>query len=158
MNGTRGFSLVELMVVVAVMALLGLLSAPMTQGWSDSAQLRQAEGRIDQGLGMARALALRNRYGIVDGQPVALLCLSSANLLTVHAAEDEDTPATCDSTSSWQSQVPSRVSVLHDGSDFSCLGFDSHGDFASNSLPSGCSSDSSLLLSVGSENVSRTFN
>ncbi|SDW62008.1 prepilin-type N-terminal cleavage/methylation domain-containing protein [Pseudomonas kuykendallii] len=156
----RGFSLIELMISVALLAFLVLIAGPFTSAWSNGAKVRDAEGVLNQGIGRAKAAALRNRYGIVDGKPAATLCLSDSNLLSLHEANDKDTPATCLTHSPWQAQLPASVSVTltADASTLSCLSFDNHAAPASASVPSGCSSSTALTLAAGGENVALVFN
>ncbi|WP_313517377.1 prepilin-type N-terminal cleavage/methylation domain-containing protein [Pseudomonas sp.] len=159
-RAARGFTLIELMITVALLAFLVLIGGPFTAAWSNGAKVRDAEGVLNQGIGRAKAAALRNRYGIVDSKPAAILCLSSDNLLSLHEADDKDTPATCATHSPWQAQLPASVSVtLTAGTTtLSCLSFDSHAAFASVSVPGGCSSSTALTLASGGENADLVFN
>lgn len=154
MKRAGGFTLVELMVTVALLALLTMLAGPLTAAWSNSAQVRDAEGLLNQGLGRAKANALRNRYGMIDSQPSALLCLSQGGQLSLHEAASATSPASCTSPQLWSAQLPQRVSVQSSGAAFSCLAFDTRG------LPtsvSGCSTSQTFALSAGSEHVTVTF-
>jgi len=56
----RGFTLIELMIVVAIVAVLALMAAPLTPDWVHGARTLQARGTLVQGFENAKALALRN--------------------------------------------------------------------------------------------------
>ena len=66
-NGSRarGFTLIELMVVVTVLALLALLAAPMYQTFVANTQIRSASESIMHGLRLAQAEAVK-RNGNVE--------------------------------------------------------------------------------------------
>jgi len=61
----RGFSLVELMVVVAIIGLLLLVAFPAYTEWIQSSRIRTAAETIQSGLQLARAEAVR-RNGTVE--------------------------------------------------------------------------------------------
>ena len=56
----RGFTLIELMVTLAIMAMLLLMAAPLAADWVHGARTLQARGTLVQGFENAKALALRN--------------------------------------------------------------------------------------------------
>jgi type IV fimbrial biogenesis protein FimT len=66
----RGFSLVELLVVVAVLALVVMLGLPNISAWLQNTQIRNAAEAAISGLQLARAEALRRnrlvRFSLVD--------------------------------------------------------------------------------------------
>ena len=56
----RGFTLIELMVTLAILAMLLLMAAPLAADWVHGARTLQARGTRVQGFENAKALALRN--------------------------------------------------------------------------------------------------
>ena len=56
----RGFTLIELMVTLAILAMLLLMAAPLAADWVHGARTLQARGTLVQGFAHAKALALRN--------------------------------------------------------------------------------------------------
>lgn len=66
----RGFSLVELLIVVAVLALVMLLGLPNISAWLQNTQIRNSAEAAISGLQLARAEALRRnrlvRFSLVD--------------------------------------------------------------------------------------------
>ena len=68
-----GFTLVELMVTIAILVLLLLTSLPFTASWIHSARANEAKAKIIQGHGLAKALALRNpNKALVPGAAAGL--------------------------------------------------------------------------------------
>ncbi len=68
-----GFTLMELMVTIAIMAFLLLAGLPFMNGWVDGVRQMQARNQLLDGIGQARALALRNPESLADDVPVAML-------------------------------------------------------------------------------------
>ena len=149
MVSERGFSLVELMVVLALLGFLLMLVVPFTSTWSANAKLRDAENLLHQGVGRVKALAQRNNLGIKGSEVAARLCLDNATAkLEVYPAD------TCSGTTAWSAQLPTAISIKNDGALFSCLAMSNRG------LPlskGNCSIKSEYTLSIGGENVQVTL-
>ena len=71
----RGFTLIELMVTLAILAMLLLMAAPLAADWVHGARTLQARGTLVQGFENAKALALRNPCEAPNatGAPAAVL-------------------------------------------------------------------------------------
>ena len=71
----RGFTLIELMVTLAILAMLLLMAAPLAADWVHGARTLQARGTLVQGFENAKALALRNPCADPNatGTPAAVL-------------------------------------------------------------------------------------
>ncbi|WP_187671625.1 pilus assembly FimT family protein [Zestomonas carbonaria] len=152
MQRASGFTLIELMVTIAVMAMLIMLAAPFASGWTERAQLNSAESIWREAYGRAKAAALRNRHGAHGDQVVSFLCLNDG-ALGVRVARDADTPASCSSTELWKSALPSRLKSLRGGgtTEVSCFAFDNRG----NLLPEKtCATNNDLELRYGHSSVS----
>jgi type IV pilus assembly protein PilA len=74
----RGFTLIELMVTIAIVALLALVSAPMALSWVNGARVADARAKLTQGFGKAKALALRNPGQVTGAAAAASLVLDAA--------------------------------------------------------------------------------
>ena len=93
----RGFTLIELMVVLSVMALLMLVAAPLGADWVHSAQTRQARSKLQSGYGLAKALAMRNPCQAQGTESAAVLRAVQADgalQLQVQAVRDDTVQAT----------------------------------------------------------------
>ncbi len=66
-----GFTLVEMMVTLAIIAFLGLTAVPLTQQLIHSAQVENADAQLMQAIAVARSLAMRNPGGLTDDTPAA---------------------------------------------------------------------------------------
>ena len=150
MVSSRGFSLIELMVGLALLAFLIMLAVPFTNTWSNSTKLHEAESLLRQGVGRTKALAQRNELGIAGSQTAAILCRDSTTaVLTLYQA------ATCTGTPVWSAQLPTAVNITNGETLFSCLAISNRGlPVASNS----CNVTSTYTLSIGGESETVTIN
>lgn len=126
----RGFSLVELMVTLAIVALLALVALPFSARWMDSDRQLQARGTLTEGVGHARALSLRNPGGIAHGAPAACLRLAAGNVLEVaRLAVDQ---ACAEGTVVWDGRLGASIALREPGTGtpFQCVAFDSRGAYA----------------------------
>ncbi|WP_269751433.1 pilus assembly FimT family protein [Denitrificimonas caeni] len=145
---SRGFSLIELMIGLALLAFLIMLAAPFTNTWSDSAKLHEAESLLRQGVGRAKALAQRNEKGVTGSQAAAVLCNDNATLSLYQAA-------TCTGTTVWSAKLPAVVIIKNSETVFGCLAISNRGlPVASNS----CNLQSEYTLSIGGKSEKFTIN
>lgn len=79
----RGFTLIELMVVVVIMAILFAAGVPLTAKWIHGAHVHDSLNLLMQGKDQMRAVALRNPQGADIGTVAAGMKLESGSLLSV---------------------------------------------------------------------------
>lgn len=177
MVSQRGFSLVELLVVVALLAFLVMLAVPFTSSWGASAKLLDTENQLHQGVGRAKALALRNYAGMTSNQAAAKLCLknnTSDNTLELNLYQAKTTPpdvpnkpAKCYSADQelvWQANLPNQVNIKiksissNQAVDFACLAIGSRGLQIDLVDSDNCQKGSEYTLSIGDDNVKVTVN
>ena len=132
-----GFSLIELMITVALVAVLAVAAMPFAQSWMDGNRQLQVRSRLLMGVAQARALALRNPNGFIStsGTPqesARLYYDTSSRTFRVAGRKDDGTwpgPAD-DAVVPWQSSAPTgNVSLLLASTEtaFTCVAFDTRG-------------------------------
>ena len=70
LSPARGFTLIELMVTLAILALLLLVAAPLAGDWASGTRTHQGRATLVQAYAQAKALALRNPCAIDSGGTV----------------------------------------------------------------------------------------
>lgn len=109
-----GLTLIELMIVVAIVGLLALVATPLTSSWGASADLHSAAGQLDQAYAHARAVALRNETGAVGDAAAARI---------VHAPESRELrvcrlPTGSCQDALWRGALPAGVELDVQGAGF----------------------------------------
>lgn len=124
---SQGISLIELMVTIALMIILTLIGLPLTKAWGDSARQREAAGVLAEGLGRAKALAMRNPGGIEDtAKPSGYACLTGS---TIAVARTDLGGACGKGQLDWSGTIPTEASAkLPSGSAFQCVAYNSRGE------------------------------
>ena len=130
-----GFSLIELMITVALVAVLAVAAMPFAQSWMDGNRQLQVRSRLLMGVAQARALALRNpnKFISTSGTPqesARLYYDTSSRTFRVAGRKDDGTwPGPADEVP-WQSFAPTgNVSLLLASTEtaFACVAFDTRG-------------------------------
>ncbi len=152
MKHSRGFSLIELLVVLAITGILLGSTIPLGSTWVKSANLSTTDGELSHAIGVTIATALRNEQAVGSTEPAAALCISDTNQLSVLKADTSGLPNCNGGTGIeiWSSSVPSNTAITANGSDISCLCFTQYGQLTQNNCPS-CTMETSLDLSIGSK-------
>ena len=128
----RGFSLVELMIAVAIIGLLAVVAAPYTASWIHSANVQEAESILKLAHGKARALALRNplnRTEAADGsRQIAAGVRYDAGTLLVCQGDPADGSCTAGGANLvWSRDLPGGVAVTLDDGAMGSYGLDNTG-------------------------------
>ena len=127
-----GFSLIELMVTLAVMAVLALASMPFARQWIDSNRQMQARNLLWEAVSQTRSLALRNPEHVTGAATSARLQRSERNLQVLRGDGNEVL---------WQGELPRGGEYRLTGGDdyadaealqaaedsLSCVAFDNRG-------------------------------
>ena len=130
-----GFSLIELMITVALVAVLAVAAMPFAQSWMDGNRQLQVRSRLLMGVAQARALALRNPNGFIStsGTPqesARLYYDTSSRTFRVAGRKAIGTGPADDAVVPWQSSAPTgNVSLLLASTEtaFTCVAFDTRG-------------------------------
>jgi len=129
---SRGFTLVELMVVVAIIGIFAVVAAPYTAAWRQDADVRAASSTLELAYGKAKALALRNPgqgYETSAGVKEVASGIKMENA-TLMVCTGEPTAAGCTVGGAavvWSGDLPDGIAVTVNNVQLSSLGLDNTG-------------------------------
>lgn len=152
-----GFSLIELMITVALIAILALIGTSLTGLWSKQAELDKATMSLQSAISLARSTALRNEYPLDTGYMTSQLCFNKLQPeLSVHKATETDS-ASCLTPVVFTYKLSETIKIKSDSdsSDFLCIPFDNFGQISKNSGV--CQTKLSLTISNGVLDETITF-
>lgn len=145
----HGFSLIELMVALAIMSILAVLGIALTQSWTSSNQLQLGKNLLTQGVAHAKSLALRNGAGSNSNVVAAFLVLKDNKLCVLNGTA---TTLGCSNSPVWQTQL--SVSASINAGTPQCIGWNSMGLPDSASLGgTSCTTTLSYTISSGGQNA-----
>lgn len=141
--------MVEVMVVLAVMAILLVAVMPAGTYWVGNAKIASAEGNLNHAVGRAKSAAFRNQRVAANQEPVVAVCISESNTLSVLEGTVANTPDCANNVGSllWSATLDAAVSVTNNGNAVSCMCFNNLGMLTTNSC-TGCLSQSILSLAT----------
>ena len=149
-RNSKGFSIVELLIVIAIMGLALVKGIPFTMDWVNSARVTETESALVEAIGFAKAKALRNSQGVISGGAVTAVCYSNGGLRVVEAA-DSSSPAQCvgGSTQIWTLTLAGNVDVVIQNNQFACLCIDAKAQFTQSGGCNACSTNTTFALTSG---------
>lgn len=124
-NTRAGFSLIELLVTISILAILLAIGVPLTTTWVQRARVSEATSKLSQAYGLALALAQRNPNGSAQGAAAAGLKLVDQGVLV--CAGDPTSCAAGSTAVKWKATFPSNAAVAIGASGVKTLALDNTG-------------------------------
>lgn len=114
--GRAGFTLIEMMVVICILAIILVTGVPLTVDWVHSAQTREARNKLEQAYGIAKAIAARNPCAI-EGSAAAVALQLTATKVTVVLPGNS---SSCDflrgnPNPQWSATLPAGITLTSGG-------------------------------------------
>ncbi|KAA8733780.1 prepilin-type N-terminal cleavage/methylation domain-containing protein [Acinetobacter qingfengensis] len=103
-SSQNGYSLIEIMVVIVIVAILAVLGTSLSRGWIDQAELNKANAALQSAVNLARAAALRNGGGVTGNTAAACIKFYQKEL-TVRVAKESEKAVCDDDLSSDEEEV-----------------------------------------------------
>lgn len=151
-----GFTLIEILITIALVAIISLVAVPITSEWLRDSEVQVAEGQLTQAIGHAQASGIRNVPASTGDDHAAIICINTTtDALTVRESTSSvtaDCTAANTATVLWQAKLESRVELV-DTSDnaVSCLCFNNKGLLTDQgSSCSSCFTGNDLKITSGS--------
>jgi prepilin-type N-terminal cleavage/methylation domain-containing protein len=148
----KGFSVIELMIVLLLMGMVFAKGIPFTLEWVNSARVTDAESALIEGVGFAKAKALRNGNGVIEGRAVTALCYNQGQF-SIYEGEDNAKPAACDVTLDrpWVQSIASNIDIKVANSAFSCICFDAKAQITLTGSCALCASSTTFDIALGNQ-------
>ena len=152
----NGFTLVEILVVMAIISILSFMSVSFSSSWADSNRVIDGENLLSRAFNFAKAAAIRNPNDIVSDNPAAVVCFQK-NELSVRGPENDATTVDCGSkTIVWRNATHSLINIKAENNSFTCACFNNRGRLTTTNCTT-CSNTTNYLVVSGRENVSYTL-
>jgi prepilin-type N-terminal cleavage/methylation domain-containing protein len=105
-RSVSGFSLIELMVAVAIVAILALAAAPLGSAWVANSRIDNTANILAEGYATARALALENKANVSGVQAASAISVAGG-IVSVSYLD----AVTATTTTVWQKPIDTTVNV-----------------------------------------------
>ena len=152
----RGFTLVELMVTLSLLAVVLVSGVALTSGWVDDARINEGGSQMETAYAKARAAAIKNSTGST-GTAAAVLCINSG-VVYVHTG----IPGTCGQNSLWNATLAGGTGTQVKNADasalFNCIGIGNRGYQVSTVVASApCTSTILISINRGGKSVQKNL-
>lgn len=153
-----GVTLIEVMITVAILAILVLTGTSLTGLWSKQVELDKATISLKSAMSLSRSTAIRNQFAKNIGDTVSQICLDNNNKkIVVHKATATGA-ASCSSPIVFSYPLSSTIEIKNvNATNFKCFAFNSFGQVM-NINAGNCKNNLSLTVSNGSLNETFTLN
>lgn len=156
MQHNHGFTLIEMMVTVAIIAILAVMGASFTANWVRQAEINKTTASLRSAINTARSTALRNQF-LRDTDAAAQVCVAN-HQVTIREATSAGA-ASCSSTTTYTFTLPDSATIAQSGTAINCIAFDRFGAvIASGSGSTACTTSTSLTITSGGLSETFTYN
>lgn len=144
----RGITLIEMMVVVALVGILAVMAIQFGSGWTNNARVTQTQAALQHAYSSAKSAALQNPLGVSGDDVSASLCVGTGRVTVV-------TGSNCTAKAIWSELLPNGAAARI-GSDgkATCVALNNTG------LPvdaAGCTTDSAYSAVAGEIHVEKNL-
>lgn len=116
-----------MMIVVMIIGLLAVAASPFTSEWVKEARVSEGVSAMEEAIGRAKTVAMRNAAGIKGDRPASMLCISSTDRLELIVPTSAAQTLKCDLAPVWTVQTASTVDIKVDNSTWACSCFNNKG-------------------------------
>lgn len=128
LHNSKGFTLVELMIVISIVGALLLVGSSLTSSWVDGSKVNDATSALKNAVSQARVNALRNSNNKLLSEPTVSVCIEDGSIKIISVGTNAT--LVCESVTSSLIQdisIPKSISITQNGSDVKCITFNPAG-------------------------------
>ncbi len=170
----KGFSLLELLITIAIIAFLAVMALPMTSAWIDGPDVTRTQTNFSRAYSMAKNIAIREGSAVTANGATSALCLFNNNGISIISVRSQSggvgavnrNPADCKtptlSTEVFSAELRPNVTIQYGTvaplTNFTCACFTSNGASADIIATLNCKAADSCLDGSIANNNQFTFN
>ena len=154
----HGVTLIEVMITVAILAILVLTGTSLTGLWSKQSELDKATISLKSAMSLSRSTAIRNQFAKNIDDTASQICFDNKNKkIVVHKATATGS-ASCSSPIVFSYPLSSTIEIKNiDDTNFNCFAFNNFGQVM-NVNTENCKNNLSLTINNGSLNETLNLN
>lgn len=154
-HAMQGFTLVELMITIAVLSIILMMGTALTRSWIDRSQVTHAMSAFKSAVNQAQAAALRNTNNQPTNSASVSVCWNANNstmrIVRVAKGSQQVCQDVAENTVLQTISLPKGLAIQQGNIAFQCISFNSAGVVIV-AASSNCISDTKSTFKVGKNN------
>ncbi|WP_436913946.1 pilus assembly FimT family protein [Acinetobacter schindleri] len=142
-----GFTLIELMITITVLAIILMIGSSLTRSWIDQSQVNNAVSALQEAVTQTKAIAIRNTHNTTLQEASASLCIYGSTIQIIHGS----CPSIESNTALQTFSLSEGVSIKENANELRCMDFNYIGVIVPGST---CLTTAPPTLIVGKNNES----
>lgn len=143
----QGFTLIELMITIALLSFILMIGSSLTRSWVDQSQVNSAINTVQDAVSQTKAIAIRNTNNTTMQQASASMCIYDQSIKIVYGI----CPSLEPSNAIQSFAISSGITIKQGNDPLFCMDFNYVGVLVP---ASSCTTTSTPTLTIGKNNES----